>query len=172
VADNTQLVLAYFDSEMAADQAVEAVKAWDKAGDDIKLGNIGVLVKGADGKVKEHKLGPRDTGKGAGIGLALGLLAAIPTGGLSLVGGAVVGGAAGGAIGAFFRRGLSKDEVERVSAELAAGHAAVGVMADAGEEADAVAAKLTELSGKPEAHDVVPEALTQPPSEPAPPAST
>ena len=98
MAENTQLVLAYFDSEAAADQAVDAVKSWDQAREDIKLGNIGVLVKGADGKVKEHKLGPRDTAKGAGIGLALGALLAIPTGGLSLLGGALVGGAAGAAV--------------------------------------------------------------------------
>ncbi|MGD9894846.1 MAG: DUF1269 domain-containing protein [Dehalococcoidia bacterium] len=161
MADNTQLVLAYFDSEAAADQAADAVKSWDKARDDIKLGNIGVLVKGDDGKVKEQKLGPRDTGKGVGIGLALGVLAAIPTGGLSLLGGAILGGGAGAAIGSFFKKGLSKDEVERIGAELDAGHAAVGVMADPGEEADGVMAKLTELGGKAEAIEVSTDALPQ-----------
>ena len=60
-----QLVLAFFENEAAADQAVDAVKQWDKASKEIKLGAIGILVKDDKGKIKTHKLGKRKTGTGA-----------------------------------------------------------------------------------------------------------
>ena len=50
----------------------------------MKVDGIGVLVKDSDGKIKEHKLGKQAGKKGMGIGVALGVIAAIPTGGLSL----------------------------------------------------------------------------------------
>jgi uncharacterized membrane protein len=159
MADN-QLVLAFFENEEAADQAAEALKAWDKASDEIKLGNVGVLVKGEDGQVKEQKLGPRSGKKGAGIGLVLGILAVPFTAGLSLLGGAVGGAVGGGIIGSLFQKGLPKEDVERIGAELAAGRAAVGVLADEDEVAQ-VTAKLTELGGTPEAHSVSDEGLQQ-----------
>jgi hypothetical protein len=63
-----------------------------------------------------------------GVGVALGLVAAIPSGGLSLVGGVLGGGAGGGVIGEFFHKGLkmTDDEAARIGRELDAGHAAVG----------------------------------------------
>ena len=41
---DTQVVLAIFKDEAAADAAVESLKAWDKASDEVKLTSIGVLV--------------------------------------------------------------------------------------------------------------------------------
>jgi uncharacterized membrane protein len=160
MADDKELVLAYFENEEAADKAAEALKAWDKASEEIKLGNVGVLVKDADGKIKEQKLGPRDTKKGAGIGLVLGVIAAPFTAGLSLLGGAVGGAVGGGAIGTLFRKGLPKEDIERIGGELDAGHAAVGALVEEG-EASQVTAKLAELGGKPESHAVSGEGLTQ-----------
>src|SRR5262245_34583551 len=133
MADDKHLVLAYFENEEAADKAAEALKEWDQATEEIKLGNVGVLVKDANGEVKQQKLGPRDTGKGAGIGLVLGILAVPFTAGLSLLGGAAVGAVGGGVIGSLFRKGLSKEDVERISGELDAGHAAVGALIEEGE---------------------------------------
>jgi uncharacterized membrane protein len=160
MAEDKQLVLAYFENEAAADRAAEALKAWDKASDEIKLGNVGVLVKDAQGEVKQQKLGPRDTAKGAGIGLVLGVLAAPFTAGLSMLGGAVGGAVGGGAIGTLFRRGLPEEEVERIGGELDAGHAAVGALVEEGEAAQ-VTAKLTELGGTAEAHAVSGAGLEQ-----------
>ena len=51
---------------------------------------------------------------------------------------------------------LSDEDKARISAELEAGKAAVGVLAEA-EEAPAVQAKPSELRGAPTAHDVVDE---------------
>ena len=142
-----QLVLAFFDNEADADAAVNAVKQWDKASKEIKLGAIGVLAKDDKGKIKTHKLGSRKTGTGA----VLFGLAAVLTGGASLLAGAVFG----GIVGSLFRKGLgmSKDDLARIDGELDGGKAAVAVLADA-DEATAISAKLAELGGAPESHEV------------------
>src|SRR5512136_1925539 len=149
-----QLVLAFFENEAAADAAVDALKQWDKASKEIKLGAIGVLVQDEKGKIKTHKLGKRKTGAGA----VLGALAAVLTGGISVLGGAVVG----GILGAFFHKGLglSKDDLARINGELDGGKAAVSILA-APDEAAAVSAKLAELGGKPESHEVSEEVVQE-----------
>ncbi|MFC5266033.1 hypothetical protein ACFPJ1_28300 [Kribbella qitaiheensis] len=153
--DTQHLVLAFFPSEDLADQAAMVVKNWENASDYMKVDGVGVLVKDENGEIKEHKLGKRSGKKGMGIGVALGVVAAIPTGGLSLLGGAAGGVVGGGVIGHFFNKGLklSEEDAARISSELDAGHAAVGVLAW-NFEADAVADKLKELGGTPETHEV------------------
>lgn len=136
---DTQVVLAIFSNEAAADTAVESLKVWDKADDDIKLNAIGVLVLDDKGKVKTHKLGKRSVGKGAGIGLVLALITP-PT--------LLAGVLGGGVLGALHHKGLGiKDEDrEQIAAELANGKAAVGVLT-ANFDASLVSEKLAELGG-------------------------
>ncbi len=148
-------MLAFFDTEDAADQAAKGLKDWEKATEYMKVDGIGVLVTDDKGQVKEHKLGKRAGKKGMGIGVALGVVAAIPTGGASLLGAAGAGVVGGGLIGEFFHKGLkmSDEDAARIGRELDAGHAAVGVLAwDS--ETDAVSGKLKELGGTPETHEV------------------
>ncbi len=154
MAKNKQLVLVFFDNEGAADQAVIDLKAWDKASKEIKLGAIGVLVKDAQGKIKSQKLGSRKWG----IGAVLGAIAGVLSGGLTLLGGAVVG----GLLGAFFHSGLgmSKDDLARIGKELDNGRAAVGVLANDAEAAK-ISKKLSELGGKVETHTVSEEAVQE-----------
>ncbi len=149
-----QLVLAFFANEDAADEAVRQIKDWDKATKEIKLGSIGVLVKDDKGKIKTQKVGARHTTTGA----AAGVLAAVLSGGVSLVGGVVLG----SLVGAFIHKGLgmSKEDLARIGGELDGGKAAVAVLASA-DEASAVSAKLAELGGTPETHEVTDEALEQ-----------
>jgi hypothetical protein len=149
-----QMVLAFFETEAAADAAVQAIKQWDKADKDIKLGAIGILVKDEEGKVKTHKLGKRKTGTGA----VLFGLAAVLTGGASLLGGVLFG----GIVGSFFRKGLglSKEDLARIDGELTGGKAAVAVLIHEDEVA-AVSAKLTELGGVPETHEVSEEVVEE-----------
>lgn len=149
-----QLVLAFFENEAAADQAVDAVKQWDKASKEIKLGAIGILVKDDKGKIKTHKLGKRKTGTGA---IIFGL-ATVLTGGATLLAGAVFG----GVVGSFFRKGLgmSKDDLARIDGELDGGKAAVCILA-ALDEAAAVTAKLAELGGIAESHEVSEEVVQE-----------
>jgi len=149
-----QLVLAFFGNEAAADEAVNAVKQWDKASKEVKLGAIGILVKDDKGKIKTHKLGKRKTGTGA----VLFGLATVLTGGASLLAGAVFG----GIVGSFFRKGLgmSKEDLARIDGELNGGKAAVCILA-APDEAAAVSAKLAELGGQPESHEVSEEVVQE-----------
>jgi predicted flap endonuclease-1-like 5' DNA nuclease len=147
------VVLAFFNDEAAADDAVESLKAWDKAERDIKLDAIGVMALDDKGKLKTHKLGKRSVGKGAGIGLVLAVIAP-PT----LLAG-IVG---GGLLGAFHHKGLglSAADRDRIAAQLAGGKAAVGVLVVPGMAID-VSAKLTELGGAAEVHEVTEEAVAE-----------
>jgi hypothetical protein len=142
-----QLILAFFADEGAADEAVAQVKAWDKASKDVKLGAIGVLVKDEKGKIKTRKLGARHTAGGA---LLFGL-AGLLSGGLTVLGGLLVG----GVLGSLFHKGLglSDADLAQLDAELDGGKAAVGLLA-AAEEAELVVAKLVELGGRTEAHEM------------------
>jgi uncharacterized membrane protein len=156
-----QLVLAIFDNEAAADTAAGQLASWDKTSKDVELNAIGVLVMDDKGKIKQHKMGARSTGKGAGIGLILAMLTPV-----GLVGG-VVGGAV---LGRLRRKGLGIGEADRdrISAELAQGRAVVGVLAP-DEQAKAIQDKLTELGGRAEAHAtsdaVLEEAAKEAPAE-------
>ena len=152
--ENKQLVIAFFENEDAAEAAVNEIKQWDKASKEVKLGAIGLLVKDDKGEIKTHKLGKRKTGTGAVVGAVAGVL----SGGLTVVGGVVLG----GIIGAFFHKGLglSKDDLARFDDELDGGKAAVAILAES-DEADDVSAKLAELGGEPETHEVTEEALDQ-----------
>jgi hypothetical protein len=146
-----QVVLGIFADEAAADAAVESLKGWDKATEEIKLGAIGVLVTDENGKLKVHKMGARNGKKGAGIGLVLAIVAP-PTLLAGLVG--------GGLLGHFVHKGLglTAEDKARIGAELSGGKAAVGVLAK-DEEAGMIVGKLSELGGEVEAHEVSDEAL-------------
>jgi uncharacterized membrane protein len=142
---DTQLVLAVFPSEAAADKAVEDLKAWNK-GSYLRVGAMGVLALDENGKLKEHKLGATSGGKGATIGLVLAAVTP-PT----LIAG-IIG---GGLIGHFHHKnlGLTDADRERLGSELAGGKAAVGIIAKASDTV-AITSELKALGGAPEAYAV------------------
>jgi hypothetical protein len=148
-----QVVLAIFDNEAAADAAAAQIGSWDKTNKDVKLTAVGVLVMDDKGKIKTHKMGARNTGKGAGIGLILAMLTPV-----GLVGG-VVGGAV---LGRLHRKGLGigEEDRDRISGELAQGRAVVGVLAP-DSQAQAIKDKLAELGGRSESHDTSDAALEE-----------
>lgn len=129
---NEQVVVAFFDGADAADAAAKSLMGWDKANEDIKLGAIGRLTQSEKGKVKTKRYGSARAGRGALIGGAIGLLAAGVTGGLSLLGGVIGGGAIGGASGKLTKGsfGLSEASIEKIKERLDAGHAALVVLCD------------------------------------------
>src|SRR4029078_376256 len=92
----------------------------------------------ATGQRKNHKMGRRTVGKGAGIGLILAMLT--PVG----LGAAV----AGGALAARHRKklGIQPEQQQDIAARLAGGKAAVGVLV-AEDQAPSVSEKLAELGG-------------------------
>ena len=148
-----KLVLAFFDSEPAADAAAEALKRWEKASDEIKLKSVGVLVLDNRGALKTDKVGRRTTNKGVGIGIILAMVTPI---GLAA---AIIG---GGIIGALHHKGLGLSDAdrERIADELKGGKAAVGAVVQSSEVAE-TSAKLVELGGTTEAHELDDEALAE-----------
>lgn len=114
---------------------------------------VGILVLDATGNLKEEKVGARSWGAGAGIGACLLVL------GPAAMGVGIIGGTAAGGL---HHKGLklSEEDKARVSADLAAGKAAVGVLARI-EDGHTVEERLTELGGATSSHDVVDEAALQ-----------
>jgi hypothetical protein len=142
-----QLILAVFPDELAADAAAVALKDSEIADGDA----IGILALDEDGKLKQNKVGAHSTGKGAAIG---GVIAVFST---ALLGPAVL---AGVAVGALHHKnlGLSDADKARLSVELNAGKAAVGVMAHY-DTAPAISDRLTQLGGTPERYELTDEAV-------------
>jgi hypothetical protein len=157
-----QVVVAFFDSEKAAHTAVDALKKWDKATEDIKLGQIGILTKDEKGKIKQEFLGPKLGKEGVGIGVVVGVVA-VALGPLGL-GAVVATGAVTGLVGHFIPAGVGgkggpgKEGLKQLSDMLDKGHAVVAIFATPGEAA-AVTKKIMELGGTASAHEVSPEEL-------------
>ena len=144
---NRQLVLAFFPDEPAADDAAAALKDSGIAHGDA----IGILALDSHGKLKQDKVGARSTGKGAAIGGVLFLL------GPAILGVGIIGGTAAGALH-HKNLGLSDADKARLTVELNAGKAAVGVMAHE-DTAPAVSDRLAQLGGTPESYELTDEAL-------------
>ena len=142
-----QLVIAIFPDEVAADRAAVALKDSGTAKGDA----VGILALDSEGNVKQDKVGARSSGKGAAIGGALWLLGPVGIG---------VGVLGGTAVGAMHHKGLGLTDAdkERLKGELAAGKAAVGVLAHY-DTVPGVTDQLNELGGQPEAYEITDEAL-------------
>lgn len=142
-----QLVISIFPDEAAADRAALAMKDSGTAKGDA----VGILALDSEGNVKQDKVGARSTGKGAAIGGALWLLGPVGIG---------VGVLGGTAVGAMHHKGLglTNADKERLKDELAAGKAAVGVLAHY-DTVPMITDQLNELGGQPEAYEITDEAL-------------
>jgi len=146
---NKTLVLAIFDDEPSADVAAQDLKDSGVAHSDA----IGVLVLNEKGEIKADKVGARSSGKAAGIGLVLALVTPV---------GWVTGLVGGGLLGALHHKGLGLHDTdrERLSKELEGGRAAVGVLTPV-DIAGVVAAKLAELGGAAETHEIADSELEE-----------
>ena len=144
-----QLVLSFFADEPAADAAAAALKdAGITSGD-----AVGILVLDAAGNLKVDKVGARSWGAGAGVGACLLVLGPAALG-VGLLGGTAAGG--------LHHKGLklSDEDRARISGDLSAGKAAVGVLARM-EDAPMIQGQLTAQGGATSSHDVVDEAALQ-----------
>ena len=144
-----QLVLSFFADEPAADAAAVELKDSGVAPGDA----IGLLVLDDAGDVRVDKVGARNWGVGAGVGACLVLLGPAALG-VGIVGGTLAGG--------LHHKGLklSDEDKTRISADLSAGKAAVGVLAKI-EDGPAIREQLTGAGGITSSHDVVDEAAVQ-----------
>jgi hypothetical protein len=149
-----QHVLAFFPDELAADNAVAALKVSGIIHHDA----IGILALDSDGKLKQDKLGARSTGKGAAIGDVLAVFSA------AFLGPAVLGCVA---VGALHHKnvGLSDADKARLTVELKEGQAAIGVtglrigVTGHRDIRDAISEELTQLGGTPESYELTDEIL-------------
>lgn len=126
---NENVVVGIFEDRAAAELAIERLKQWDKASDDIKLGAVGLLYKEGD-EVKS--IINHQSGRGLKVGALVGLIAGVLSGGIGLVGGAAAGSLMGGVAGTFFAKSLNLNEAEcnTIGRELDLGKAAVVVTCD------------------------------------------
>jgi hypothetical protein len=111
---NEHVVVAIFEDQAAAENAVQQLKAWDEASDDIKLGVIGLLHK-ESGEVKSV------VGNQGGRGLKLGAI-------VGLIAGALTGGVAGSSLAKSLN--LSEEALNALGMELDQGRLAVVVTGD------------------------------------------
>ena len=88
------------------------------------------------------------------------MVTGILSGGVTLIGGAVVGAASGAVLGSFFHKslGLSDDDEARLEKHLAGGGAALVAMADE-EEVAATSAQLSSLGGTVENYQIPAETM-------------
>jgi len=168
---NRNLIIAYFPSAGAADTAAQSLKAWDKATDAVKLGGLGILTW-EDDKIKTHKVGARAGGTGAKWGTILGATLGILSGGVTLIGGMLVGAGAGALGGALVhkRLGLQDEDKARLEEHLKAGGAVVVAMAD-DFEVEPTKAELSSLGGTVENYEVPEETAEQLEAAPEAPAA-
>ena len=152
------VVIAMVKDQDTAKADEKALKKWDKGDKDLKLGNIGWIYKKKD-KVKTHM--ERDAGKGAETGGAIGIIAGILSGGLTVIAGAVGAGAIG-AIGVdFFKKSsdLTKDEIQKIGKSLDGGQVAM-VVTCTEDDVKATSAELTKLGATVTSYAVKGGALT------------
>lgn len=131
-----KLVWGLFENMQGAETAAFAMKGWDKASKDIKLGAIGAVYKNSKGNLKTKKFGSRNIGKGAEVGVILGVMAAVLPA-VTLVGGLVAGAAGGAAVGLFSKKGLglSHDDLKKISDAISGDQVLVLALSDDEEEA-------------------------------------
>jgi uncharacterized membrane protein len=157
--DTEHAIIATFDSQAQAEQAANDLADWDRTSPQIALGTIGVVTRDARGQIKTRGHG-RNTAKGAKIGLGLGVLAAVLSGGLTLIPTAIAGAVVGTAAGSLSRKGLglTDAEAQQLRSELDGGRAAVLVMCS-GSDAKAITDYLTLEGARIMTHSVDPAAL-------------
>ena len=119
------LVVAFTD-EMAADQALDAMKAAKKQ-QQFYFEDAAVIRQDAQGKVHYHETGDMSTGKGAGIGALVGGVLGILGGPAGVMVGAGVGAAAGAAI-ATRDSGFKNENLKTIGLALMPGNSAVAVI--------------------------------------------
>lgn len=157
--DNNVLVVAYYGSTAEAEQAADALKKWDDANDDIKLGAIAVLTLHPDtGEIQAHEVGQRETKGGTLWGTAIGAAVGLLSGGIGLIPGMLIGAGGGAAVGAMKTKSVEMDEQDRlnIANHLRDGLAGLAVMAD-DFEVDATMAKMIALGGQSESYQLAAE---------------
>jgi len=148
-------VIATFDSSAQAEQAANDLLDWDKTNPNISPGAIGVLTKNKKGEIQTRSYPARNTGKGAKVGVGIGVVAAVLSGGLTLIPTAIGGAIVGAAAGSLAHKGLGLTDTEKnqLNADLNNECAAIVVMCD-DSDAKAISDYLTLEGGRTLSHAI------------------
>lgn len=154
------LLLARFPTSEEAHEAGEHLKEWDKDFKEVELGAMSIITMNDKGELVEDKVGARKTGKGAKWGMLAGAALGILSGGVTLIGGALVGLAAGALGGTMFHKsiGMSDDDQALLEEHLKEGGAALAVMMDL-DEMEGTIHELNKLGAEVATYNVPPEVL-------------
>jgi uncharacterized membrane protein len=164
MAENMRLIICTFDGVDRADEVKQVVEQLDARLDTIKLGNIAVIHKSADGQVSF-----RETGD---IRNELSQIAGVVAGGLAWLAYAIVGGVAPAAgqqaeldtqnaiAGNLRDQGFTDEALFEIGQRLVAGNSALIALVRA-EEENVVVAELERLGGTIVAHGIAPELAEQ-----------
>lgn len=149
MVDKGHLVVGVFETEAAAATAADWLSKWQKTQkdvDDIKVDAMAVLTADDDKEIRIQRVGRHSAAGGAGIGLAVGALAGVLTGGLSVLGGLAAGALIGGVGGGLIHKGLGKHEEELadLTDHLCSGRAGVALVVDES-AVEAVTEQLVDL---------------------------
>jgi uncharacterized membrane protein len=141
------LIVIAFDSEDKADEVLATMKSTQKHGF-LNLEDTVVVKKDAEGKVHSRNALDKTTKEGIVAGGFLGLfLTAFFLGPVGWLGAALIGGAAGGGIGALMKKGVDKDFIKDVSETIQPGTSALFLVVRSA-DADVAAAALRQYEGK------------------------
>jgi uncharacterized membrane protein len=148
---NNQLVVYTFAGEGRAEQARDAVRALAERLDTLRLENVAVIVRHADGRLDfwesaEAEQIQRDAGIGSLAGWLLGAIGAVLGAPLGPRQGLDAGAGVGGEVAERVDLGFLDDDLRRFGERLVAGSSALLVLVDEADAA-AVVAELEALGG-------------------------
>jgi len=151
MASNTQLIVCTFDGDAKADEARATIQALDAQLDTIRLGNIAVIRKGADGnvsfvEVEELREYSRDSTFGIVLGWLLGAANTLVGAPLGVAPGIESGAAFGVEAAALRDVGFPDEALRHVGERLHAGSSALVTLVDPDHTATVVA-ELEKLGG-------------------------
>ena len=147
----TKLIICTFDGDTKADEARAAIQALDQQFDTVKLGNIAILRKDADGKVtfsetEELREYTRDTTFGMVLGWLLGAANTLVGAPLGTAAGITSGAALGTEAAAVRDVGFPDEALRQLGQQLHAGSSALVTLVQP-EHSAPVLAELEKLGG-------------------------
>jgi uncharacterized membrane protein len=148
---HTQLIICTFDGDAKADAAHAAIQALDERLGTLKLGNIAMLRKGADGKVtfwetEELREYSRDSTFGIVLGWLLGAANTLVGAPLGVASGVEAGAALGTEAAALRDVGFPDQILRQLGEQLHAGSSALVTLVDP-DHSSTVVAELEKLGG-------------------------
>jgi uncharacterized membrane protein len=151
MASHTQLIVCTFDGDARADDARAAMQALDAQIDTIKLGNIAIVRKGADGQLsfsetEELREYRRDNTFGIVLGWLLGAANTLVGAPLGTAPGVEAGAALGTEVAARRDVGFPDQALRQLGLQLHAGSSALVTLVDPDHSATVVA-ELEKLGG-------------------------